>query len=163
MDVHDPRAVAVDIDNLFIGAGDFGAEGGGIAEAHRAEAERADVAARLVEAVELRGPHLVLADAGRDDRVAFGEFVERLNGFLRDDVFALFVAEGVILHPCGDLRVPRGVVGRGEGSGELVEAREGELDVAGDGELDAFVRNTLMYLERDSERTLLLDPVVRVD
>lgn len=29
-----------------------------------------------------------------------------------------------------------------------------------DSELDAFVRNTLSYLERDTERTLLLDPVI---
>lgn len=32
-----------------------------------------------------------------------------------------------------------------------------------DSELDAFVRNTLTYLERDSERTLLLDPVIPPD
>ena len=32
-----------------------------------------------------------------------------------------------------------------------------------DSELDAFVRNTLTYLERDSERTLLLDPIVPPD
>ena len=81
----------------------------------------------------------MLADAGRDDGIAFGEFVEGLNGFLWDNVFAFFVAKRVVLHPRGDLRMPRGVVGRGEGGGELIEAREGELDVAGDGELDAFV------------------------
>jgi uncharacterized membrane-anchored protein len=32
-----------------------------------------------------------------------------------------------------------------------------------DSELDAFVRNTLSYLERDTERTLLLDPVIPPD
>ncbi len=32
-----------------------------------------------------------------------------------------------------------------------------------DSELDAFVRNTLTYLERDSERTLLLDPIIPPD
>lgn len=37
----------------------------------------------------------------------------------------------------------------------MIEARKNL-----DSELDAFVRNTLMYLERDSERTLLLDPII---
>lgn len=32
-----------------------------------------------------------------------------------------------------------------------------------DSELDSFVRNTLSYLERDTERTLLLDPVIPPD
>ena len=32
-----------------------------------------------------------------------------------------------------------------------------------DSELDAFVRNTLTYLEMDSERTLLLDPIIPPD
>jgi len=32
-----------------------------------------------------------------------------------------------------------------------------------DSELDSFVRNTLTYLERDSERTLLLDPIIPPD
>jgi len=32
-----------------------------------------------------------------------------------------------------------------------------------DSELDAFVRNTLSYLERDTERTLLLDPIIPPD
>lgn len=37
----------------------------------------------------------------------------------------------------------------------LIEARKNL-----DSELDNFVRNTLSYLERDSERTLLLDPII---
>ena len=55
----------------------------GQAEAHRPEAAGVDPAARLVEVEVLRGPHLVLADVGGDDRVAAGGLVERLDHALR--------------------------------------------------------------------------------
>ncbi|MFZ4780698.1 MAG: putative cytokinetic ring protein SteA [Armatimonadaceae bacterium] len=61
------------------------------------------------------------------------------------------------------------VVG-GVGSFALRSVSEVDINVALasarenlDSELDAFVRNTLTYLERDSERTLLLDPIVPPD
>ena len=52
------------------GMRDLGAHGGGQAEAHRAQAAAGQPASRSVELEELGGPHLVLADAHRDDRVA---------------------------------------------------------------------------------------------
>ena len=61
------------------------------------------------------------------------------------------------------------VVG-GVGSFALRSVSEVDINVALasarenlDSELDAFVRNTLTYLERDSERTLLLDPIIPPD
>ena len=134
---------------MFVGAGHLRAERSGIAEAHRAEAERADVAPGLVETVELCGPHLVLADTGRDDRVALGEFVENFYRLLGNDVFTLLVAERVILHPRRDLGVPRLVVGRSELRGEFVEAGEGVFDVARDRELDALVLVVLGSVDVD--------------
>src|SRR5665811_855834 len=60
--VHDQAAVAGEADDVLVGAGDLGADRGGQAEAHRAQAAGVDPVARLLEAVVLRRPHLVLAD-----------------------------------------------------------------------------------------------------
>ena len=86
---HDQAAVAGQADDLLLGAGDLGADRGGQAEAHRPEAARVDPAARLVEAVVLGGPHLVLADVGGDDRVALGGPEHRLDHELRLDLAVL--------------------------------------------------------------------------
>ena len=107
LDVHDERAVAINVDDLFVGAGDLCAHRCGVAEAHGAETERADESARFIEAIELRSPHLMLANARRDNRVALGEFVEGGDGFLGHDVLALFETKGVVFLPRRDLRVPR--------------------------------------------------------
>jgi hypothetical protein len=58
------------------------------AVAHGAEAARGHPAVRLLEAEELRRPHLVLADFGGDVGVAaLGQLVEPLDRVLRlDDV-----------------------------------------------------------------------------
>ena len=58
----------------------------GQAEAHRAQAARVDPQARLVEADELRRPHLVLADVGGDDGLAAGEAVDLRHQVLRLDL-----------------------------------------------------------------------------
>ena len=141
LDVHDERPIAVDIDDLFIGASDFGPECGGVTEAHGAETERADVAAGFVEPIELSRPHLVLAHAGCDDGLSLGEFVEDADRLLRDDMFEFLVAEWMIFFPRGDLGVPRLVVGCGKFllREQLVEPSQSELDIAGDRELDAFI------------------------
>src|SRR5260221_13631597 len=49
------------------------------AEAHGAQAAGVDPAAWLVELVELRRPHLMLADVGRDERLALGHLVKLLQ------------------------------------------------------------------------------------
>jgi hypothetical protein len=66
--------------------GDLHADGRGQAIAHGAQAARGHPAVRLLEAVELRGPHLVLADFGGDVGVAtLGQLVQALDGVLRLD------------------------------------------------------------------------------
>ena len=44
--------------------------------------------AREFELVILAGPHLVLAHAGGDDGLAFGQFIQHLNRHLRQDHLA---------------------------------------------------------------------------
>ena len=65
---HLEAPVAVDRPHRAVGTADLGADGGRDREAHRAEAARVDPRVRLVELPVLRRPHLVLADAGGEDR-----------------------------------------------------------------------------------------------
>ena len=67
----------------------LGAQRGGIAVAHRAQAGAGQELARVFELVKLPGPHLVLAHARGDDRLALGQFVQHLDRHLRQDDFAL--------------------------------------------------------------------------
>ena len=90
------------------GIGELHAHRRGQAEAHRAEAARVDPAARLVELVVLRGPHLVLADVGRDERVAARQLVELLDHELRlDELARAVVAQAILALPFLDLGPPR--------------------------------------------------------
>ena len=75
-DGHLEAAVAHDGEDQLVGTRELRADGRGQAEAHGAEAAGVDPQARLVEADELRGPHLVLADVGGDDGLAAGEPVD---------------------------------------------------------------------------------------
>ena len=78
----------------------------GQAEAHRAQAAGVDPAARLVELVVLRGPHLVLADVGRDEGVAvLGQFHSFSITYCGLISFArAVVAQAVLRAPLLDLR-----------------------------------------------------------
>ena len=162
--VHHERAVAVDVDDLLVGTGDLGAHRGRVAEAHCPETERADVAARLIEAVELRGPHLMLAHAGGDDRVALGELVQHPHRLLGHDMLAVRAPEGVLLLPGFDLRVPSLGVRRGElqDGRELVQAAEGLLHIGGDGQLDALVLVVLGCVDVDVDDLRVGREVARV-
>src|SRR6266851_4494249 len=75
----------VDSSCRHIWIGELHAHRRGQAEAHRAEAAGIDPAARLVELVELRRPHLVLADVRSDEGLALGDLVELLQHELRLD------------------------------------------------------------------------------
>src|SRR5262245_5935848 len=77
--------------------------------AHRAEAARGHPAVWLLKSVELRGPHLMLADFSGDVTVlVLGEFVQPLNGGLRlDDVAGRPIGERLARAPFVDLRPPR--------------------------------------------------------
>ena len=78
------------------------------AEAHGAEAAGVDPAPRLVELVELRRPHLVLADVGGDERLALGDLVQLLQHELRlDDLRLAVVLQAVLRAPLLDLLPPR--------------------------------------------------------
>ena len=83
-------------------------DGGGQAVAHGAEAPGGHPAVRLLEAVVLRRPHLMLADLGRHVGVAIlGQFVEALHRVLRlDDLGRGPVGEAVARPPVGDLVPP---------------------------------------------------------
>ena len=56
------------------------------AEAHRAETAGVEPQTRMVEADQLRGPHLVLADVAGDDGFAAGEPVDFGHQVLRLDL-----------------------------------------------------------------------------
>ena len=64
MDIWKPPS-PTDGEDQLIGTGELRADGGGKAEAHGAESAGVDPETRFVEADELRGPHLVLADIAR--------------------------------------------------------------------------------------------------
>jgi len=79
------------------------------------------------------------------------------------------ILESIPDRSCGRIEADNLVV-RGTGSFTLRSVKDVDIDQALavarenlDGELDTFIRNTLNYLERDSERTLLLDPVIPPD
>jgi len=72
------------------------------------QAARVDPPARPGEVEVLGGPHLVLADVARDDRVAAGRLVQRLDHVLGLDlrVLGVLVPERVTLTPGADPRPP---------------------------------------------------------
>ena len=109
LDVHEERAVAVDINDFAMGAGDFGAECGRVAVAHGAETCGGEEAAGVVEVIELSRPHLVLANARGDDGFPFGEAAELLNNLLGHDAIGDGgVGEGILFTPDLDFFTPFG-------------------------------------------------------
>ena len=83
------------------------------AVAHGAETARGHPAMRLLEAEELRRPHLVLADFGGDVGVAAARRLEQpLDRELRqDDIVVLLVGQRIARAPFRDLLPPRPDVG----------------------------------------------------
>ena len=84
-DRHLEAAVTDDRKDQFIGPRELRADRGRQAKAHGAEAAGVDPQARRVEANELRGPHLMLADVGGNDGLAAGEPVDLAHHMLRFD------------------------------------------------------------------------------
>ena len=158
LNVHQEGTIAIDVDDLFVGATDLGTDGGGESVAHGTEAGGGDELAGMPVFVPLTGPHLVLADAGGDDGVALGEFVKFLDDHLGEDELLTIldvgldvvgiddlglggVLEGGFGLPLGDLGMP-GVVAALDATAsfdELVEAGEGVLEIAVDAEVGALV------------------------
>ena len=158
LDVHQEGAVAVNVHDLLVGQGDLHAQRGGIAVAHGAEAATGRELAGILILIPLTRPHLMLADAGGDVGLALGHVIKRLDDHLLQDDFAFLAAhvvnhvvavgnlgrdavgEGRFLLPFGDLREPGGVLLLDGALGnELVEAGQGVLDVADDGEVGLAV------------------------
>ena len=126
LDVHQERAVAVDIDHLLVRPRNLGAQRRRVAKAHRTKPGAGEQLPWLLVLVILSGPHLVLADAGGQDGLAAGQLVKHLDDHLWQDDLALGAGE-MILHvlgphhlvgdpvaewclgfPAGDLFLPRG-------------------------------------------------------
>src|SRR5205814_5496530 len=104
-------------------------DGGGNGEAHRAEPTGVDPRVGVVELPVLGAPHLVLTDAGDDDRVVGSVVAQLLDAVLRLEgpVLRLVVVEGVGGLPAADGGVPVGPV-RGDGG------RFGQLGLDGGGD-----------------------------
>src|SRR5579862_4297617 len=158
LDVHQEGAVAVYVDDLPVGLRDFGADGGGVAEAHGTEARGGYEGARMDEVVMLARPHLVLADACGDDGFAFGHLVQEADDVLRlDDGVGVLEGEREAPFPAGDLFIPAGEAAEIAGAGafvagfrqQFVEPGEGVFHVAQDGEADDFVLVDLRVVDVD--------------
>ena len=97
LDVHLERGFARDADDEAVRVRDLRADRGGETIAHRAEPARREPAIGGREAEMLRRPHLVLADLGRDDRIAAARRVEqRLHRALRHDFGAVLLLFGEV-------------------------------------------------------------------
>ena len=77
--IHANTGVAVDVDNYSIRLRELRADRGRQTKAHRAHAAGGQPESRFAVVEILRRPHLVLADAGRNDRFAFRMFVDLLD------------------------------------------------------------------------------------
>jgi hypothetical protein len=76
-------------------------------EAHRAHAARGQPQARSAEIEHLRGPHLMLTDAGGDDRIPARAAVDLLDHEMRLHALALaIVVHGVAAPELRELGVP---------------------------------------------------------
>ena len=106
---HLHRGIASDIDHQRIRMRHLHAERRRQAVAHGAEAAGGHPVVWFFEAEELRGPHLMLTDFGRDVSVlASGQFKQPLDRILRhDDVVVLPVRQRIARAPAADLEPPR--------------------------------------------------------
>ena len=95
--VHANAGVTVDIDDDAIGLRELRADRGRQTEAHRAHAAGRQPQTRLAKVEILRSPHLVLADAGGDDRFALGVLVDLFDDGIRLDQLAVAIVVQCVL------------------------------------------------------------------
>src|SRR6186713_738206 len=100
-EVHAHRGVAVDIDDEFFALRELRADGRGQAKTHGAHRARSEPLARIAEIAVLRGPHLMLAHAGRNDGLAFRDAVELFDDVVRLDL----LARAIVIHRVRALEV----------------------------------------------------------
>ena len=110
-DVHANARIAVDVDDQSIAPRHLRPYGRGQTESHRAHASGRQPQARAAKIKILRRPHLMLTDAGRDDGLAAGQLVDRLDHVVRLNQFAVAVEiHGVLGAQFTAVAVPRGPV-----------------------------------------------------
>src|SRR4030095_6608881 len=91
----------------LVGMRPLRADRGRQAEAHRAHAARGQPQARRAEVEVLRRPHLMLADARRDDRLAARELVDLFDDMVRlDQRTAAIVVHWMRAPELGAVRMP---------------------------------------------------------
>ena len=170
LNVHEEGAVAVDVDDLLVRARDLCPQGRGIPVAHGAQPRAREKLAGKLELVVLSGPHLMLADSRRDNRVALGQFVQQFYDHLGENDF-VGLASHVVLHVLGlqdlvghairerrfrlpslNLLVPgRELLLDGAVLYHLVQPRECILDVAFNGQLNFAVLVVLGRINIDMD------------
>src|SRR5919107_2003556 len=114
---HLEAAVAVDGPDRPVGQPRLGAHRRGHGVPHGAQTAGVDPGVRLLVADELRGPHLVLPDAGGEDRVRPADLPQPGDDLLRRQrpVLGLVVPERVRAPPVVDLGPPGRVVAAASG------------------------------------------------
>ena len=158
LNVHQEGSVAIDVDHLLVGASHLGAQGRRVTVTHGTETGAGDELAGELVLVPLTRPHLMLADAGGDDRFTLREtpqflddhlgqdellavLLERLNMGRIDDLPLGRVAERSLGLPFCHLAVPGGeglldALALGD---ERVHALQGVLEVSMDRQIGALV------------------------
>ena len=108
LQVHLKAAIAGDTDDPLVGKRALGAQRGREPESHRAQPTGIDPRPRFHEFIELRRPHLVLADVGRDDRLPAGAPVNHVDHKLGFDHLRIrLVRQRPLALPRRDLLQPR--------------------------------------------------------
>ena len=143
---HLEAAIADEREHQLVRPRHLRADGGGQAETHGPETARGDPEPRLVEADQLRGPHLVLTHVGGDNGMPRGQAVDFAHEVLGLDFgIGNLRRQGVLGFPLADL-MPPGAPRRGElfvhGTGfgkRLVQLAKDALHVAHDGHVGGAV------------------------
>ena len=103
---HLEAAVTTDRDDRALGVGELRADRGRQPEAHRTEPRGREEIARMNRALALRGPHLMLADVGRHDRVVGRDGKERVEHVGRGKLAVRRAIGGQRATECLGLRGP---------------------------------------------------------
>ncbi len=96
-DVHADTRIPVDVDHQAVALRKLRAHRGRQSEPHGSHAARSEPQARTAKIEVLRGPHLVLTVAGRNDGLALGQAVDLFDDVVRLDRLAgTIVIHGVL-------------------------------------------------------------------
>src|ERR1700730_10640877 len=91
LNVHQERAVAVNVNHLAVRKSNLCSDCGWKTEPHGSESRRREELSSMAKVVILACPHLVLSDTGRDDGLTLSHFIQKFDHILRlDQVFGIF-------------------------------------------------------------------------